>query len=890
MGNDVYYTWRDIEVTLFLNKNNWPQSWTNVEVYSDELYIYLDDEKSSKNESLQFLKQLYKNYYFEDENTIYIKSTDTKIYIYYRYEKSLKTVDYKPYPLFKDYTYIENSIEMNDNIMPLSGVKVVAFHSYKGGVGRTLSVISLAKEIIEEFNGSKKVLIIDSDIEAPGLTWLANEENVPHKISYLDILSIIHAKGCDESVIQNLSTIVEKSVLHFDTNKMTGTHYFIPTYRYETQILDIYSNPEKIMMSDENKYIIVDFLSKLGKELNVDLVLVDLRAGLSEYSAPFLLDPRVCKYLISSTSYQSAYGTNLILKQISKQKYKDNSNVQILLTMVPSNFETKARENVYNLLMELNENEALEEEKEDALTLTDYLTEIPISDALIHLGNLNHICNQLKMADLVSNEMKKIARFLLQNNLYTKEPMNRDKFLANLHKLTEAELTAEGSGVGTAKILTTKALEAIGFDYRREIPKLVVLGVKGSGKTYIYKQMLYAKTWGGFIQHLGQEDKLKNNVLIFPLISSQNRTKINSLLAECIQNCNKELSSITSNRSIQTKIVSKIKKYKEQEATESNWVDVWKSMILDIFDFKFKTLEEVDKYLEVEKKQIVFIIDGLEDIFKDYTSTQSEKNAISTLCIDIINILNELPYGNIGIVNFMRRDIAELSINTNYEQFKNQYYKYQLNWSQTDALRLALWLANSVSEENGESFYSNSEVPIKNASRELIEEALYKLWGKKMGADNSKTAFSARWVLASLSDFKGQLQARDIVRFLMNASQSSQREDGKQYEDRYLTPNKMKNAIKSCSVNKLIEIKSEIKQLEPIFDKLEKVNKRDKVVPLKQEVIDELTNEEKSTLGRYGYFIESDGEYYIPESIRFALDYNKTRRGGIKIVSLLVQK
>ena len=32
------------------------------------------------------------------------------------------------------------------------------------------------------------------------------------------------------------------------------------------------------------------------------------------------------------------------------------------------------------------------------------------------------------------------------------------------------------------------------------------------------------------------------------------------------------------------------------------------------------------------------------------------------------------------------------------------------------------------------------------------------------------------------------------------------------------------------------------------------------------------------------------GEYYIPESIRYALGYNKSRRGGTKLVSLLVRK
>ena len=46
--------------------------------------------------------------------------------------------------------------------------------------------------------------------------------------------------------------------------------------------------------------------------------LVDLRAGLSEFSAPLLFDPRVKKYLVTSTSYQSVKGTEILLNQLSK--------------------------------------------------------------------------------------------------------------------------------------------------------------------------------------------------------------------------------------------------------------------------------------------------------------------------------------------------------------------------------------------------------------------------------------------------------------------------------------------------------------------------------------------------------------------------------------------
>lgn len=63
-----------------------------------------------------------------------------------------------------------------------------------------------------------------------------------------------------------------------------------------------------------------------------------------------------------------------------------------------------------------------------------------------------------------------------------------------------------------------------------------------------------------------------------------------------------------------------------------------------------------------------------------------------------------------------------------------------------------------------------------------------------------------------------------------------------------------------------------------------------KQVPLTLEVLDELSQEDIKSLERFGYLKEADGEYYIAENIRHALGYNKTRRGGIKLVSLLVTK
>ena len=71
-------------------------------------------------------------------------------------------------------------------------------------------------------------------------------------------------------------------------------------------------------------------------------MLIDLRAGLSEFSAPILFDPRVKKYIVTSTSYQSVKGTEILLQQLNKGlPLNENSKIpEVLLTMVQNGMKT----------------------------------------------------------------------------------------------------------------------------------------------------------------------------------------------------------------------------------------------------------------------------------------------------------------------------------------------------------------------------------------------------------------------------------------------------------------------------------------------------------------------------------------------------------------------
>ena len=77
-----------------------------------------------------------------------------------------------------------------------------------------------------------------------------------------------------------------------------------------------------------------------------------------------------------------------------------------------------------------------------------------------------------------------------------------------------------------------------------------------------------------------------------------------------------------------------------------------------------------------------------------------------------------------------------------------------------------------------------------------------------------KEAFTDCWIIAALSDLKGLFQARDIIRFLSEATANS--------SDFPLNPTAMRGAIEFCASKKVEELQQEINGLEKILDHFKK--------------------------------------------------------------------
>lgn len=200
-------------------------------------------------------------------------------------------------------------------------------------------------------------------------------------------------------------------------------------------------------------------MSKIGAELGVSAVLVDLRAGISEYSAPLLFDPRVGKYLVSSTSYQSVVGTNMMLRELRKQSC--NNIVNIFLTMVrKETFNGTLRNNIYQQLLNGNELSGAKDVEKD-LEQFDSVIEINYTDSLSQLGDLGQICEQLNGVGDVTDAIKRVVIELLSSKKgdgYTWQQIVL--FRKHLWEITSNNINAENADL--SNLLETKSVKQLG--------------------------------------------------------------------------------------------------------------------------------------------------------------------------------------------------------------------------------------------------------------------------------------------------------------------------------------------------------------------------------------------------------------------------------------------
>lgn len=905
MSINKLFTWFDVETAILRKRfaGLWPEGMIGVSVYPDGAEVRISSSENEEEASSNFQEWFGKRY-DQKNRKIYLEAPvdqSRTFQVTFEVEAEGKQLAAKVRPSFANFSLLPPAEEGDlpnfkqvsaPDAFPEDFPPVFAFYSFKGGVGRTIHLISLIKALSEQ-DPPKRVLIVDADLEAPGLTWWGMDQLGTFEISFLDFLALTHY---DDSENHQVSlSIAEERIrqqpLVFKLEKTKREHFFLPAFREIDQLLRMPLRPEHLTREIGQEWIVADILSKLGKKLEVEAVIVDLRAGLSELASPLLFDPRVTKVLVTTTSGQSIEGTKLVLNQSKKisyalktkpPEYNSITTPTVVMSMIQEEIRysptiEKIREEITELLL------AGDKESSEQLLGKEILRESLFDQKLIHLENLEKTLDKLRGTDMQTLMASLADEWLPSKQLVTETFEKKEEHISHLEilKQTGEEYEYAESGKGE-KFLGIQALKSLAQKFRTTAPIAVIMGSKGSGKTFMYVQLARLKTWNEFLKMFGLKGIGKG--FMWPLIESVNlQDQAKKIIRNCHEYTGKELPDIVFNLLKQSDIKDSI--YGRLEAKETGET-VWKNFWLRIMSDSMSCGEQEDPLtamqntLQEKNEQVVFQIDGLEDIFQNVGKDPVQQTAIRALCQGVTNALRELPDNRIGLLIFIRKDLVKSAIRQNFGQFEALYKTFELRWNPEEALRLVAWLVSGAAQLDDYIRFDS----VEDAPRSQIEEELIKVWGLKLGKPTSREAYTANWVIAALSDFWGQLQARDVVRLIRFASEKALQQ--KEYPGRLLPPFAIKNALDPCSEKKVEEIQDEVSSLEDIFAKFKKVPEDKRRIPFDRDEFN-LTAEEIDQLEKLGIVTKESGKYYMPEIFRRGLGFGYLGGARPKVLSLL---
>ncbi|MDQ1352154.1 MAG: hypothetical protein QG657_2460 [Acidobacteriota bacterium] len=143
-------------------------------------------------------------------------------------------------------------------------MKKIAFWSYKGGTGRTLTLCNVAVELMRM---GKNVGIIDLDWEAPGVPLLFK----------IDIESIENRPSLTDLIIHRVIGIISKAV-HEVTGLVNN-----PPFRGRLYILPTINSPEldNIKFDDDTFIFLNSIFDNFIQVYMLDHLLIDTRTGFS---------------------------------------------------------------------------------------------------------------------------------------------------------------------------------------------------------------------------------------------------------------------------------------------------------------------------------------------------------------------------------------------------------------------------------------------------------------------------------------------------------------------------------------------------------------------------------------------------------------------------------
>src|SRR5579859_5740120 len=204
---------------------------------------------------------------------------------------------------------------------------VVTFYSFKGGVGRSTALVFVASLLATR---GQRVVMIDFDLEAPGLSFMSSSE--ASKPTPYGVLDYLHQR----SLTPNHSFLRIEECVHRLNVPTRGELYLVPAgdyargYVYRLDDLDL----RLFYLRERNP--IHQLFDDIKAYLDPDVILVDASTGFTEISALALLDKADLGIICFSPTEQSFAGLQSVVEAASKLRdYRGFPDLRFVLTPMP---------------------------------------------------------------------------------------------------------------------------------------------------------------------------------------------------------------------------------------------------------------------------------------------------------------------------------------------------------------------------------------------------------------------------------------------------------------------------------------------------------------------------------------------------------------------------
>jgi MinD-like ATPase involved in chromosome partitioning or flagellar assembly len=640
---------------------------------------------------------------------------------------------------------LSNLLEINDEDKTVSSCPIATFYSYKGGMGRSTTLASCAAYLSNHHE--MKIVVIDCDLEAPGFTnyYLEVHDEIIHHngfIEYMMDIETLEKKPMVSDYLWEVSkefsgkglikvmpagNLSDEKIENDDILENHRRHYLEGLSR-----IDIVNKYQTV----SNFKTLID---SINKELSPDLILMDSRTGFNDIFG--LLAFQFSNIVIGffGNNAQSSPGLKFFIDNLIK--HKSNLTPVIVNSIISrikpfksfsrdiDSYLNDINENINLKMFPITRNNILEiigtedEDKEDFLrlingkTFADYNNLFDYIYGLYNYYKIESESNEIANINIegekivekkeikeehsfkidnkqidnshaeiinlsISNFQKKLPQLVIseKNDVQLKIKKKIISNLTdNLPKLYGENINIEEE-FSKKKIFYRKSMEDI-FNP----DKIIILGNKGTGKTYLYEVLKKPKV----VEEIRKRAN-KNHIKyeIFHLVDEKQNKYLNTLQFNDFEIRDTAL------------------------FFERFWVVyIWDTVMLEAkkrLDYQsslqffplsndattakrfYEIINDIDKYIRIEQdlkdldehlkrsggnKNLIVIFDQLDQVV--------EPNLWSERIIPLIKYWRYNPFSKISPKLFLRSDLFEKMSNiTNIQQLKN--HAISIEWDQEE--------------------------------------------------------------------------------------------------------------------------------------------------------------------------------------------------------------